>query len=129
MSGSNWTGLLGSCYRGWSGEVEYHSELGPKLAGLSQHAWGPWSEGLLRVRETHMWVIPHAHIYLTRSPLSCPSPLLEEGPPGDGLRWGIRGNRGLQPYPVVLPGESQGPGSLEGCCLWGRTESDTTEAT
>ena len=26
-------------------------------------------------------------------------------------------------------GESQGRGSLVGCCLWGRTESDTTEAT
>ena len=28
-----------------------------------------------------------------------------------------------------LPGESQGRRSLVGCCLWGRTESDTTEAT
>ena len=28
----------------------------------------------------------------------------------------------------VLPGESQGQGSLVGCCLWGCTESDTTEA-
>ena len=27
------------------------------------------------------------------------------------------------------PGESQGLGSLVGCHLWGRTESDTTEAT
>ena len=27
-----------------------------------------------------------------------------------------------------LPGESQGWGSLVGCRLWGRTESDTTEA-
>ena len=26
-------------------------------------------------------------------------------------------------------GESQGQGSLVGCRLWGRTESDTTEAT
>ena len=34
-----------------------------------------------------------------------------------------------QPTPVFLPGESQGRGSLVGCCLWGRTESDTTEAT
>ena len=31
--------------------------------------------------------------------------------------------------PVFLPGESQGQGSLVGCHLWGRTESDTTEAT
>ena len=29
----------------------------------------------------------------------------------------------------VLSGESQEPGSLVGCRLWGRTESDTTEAT
>ena len=31
--------------------------------------------------------------------------------------------------PVFLPGESQGRGSLVGCCLWGRTELDRTEAT
>ena len=30
---------------------------------------------------------------------------------------------------AFLPRESQGWGSLVGCCLWGRTESDTTEAT
>ena len=34
-----------------------------------------------------------------------------------------------QPTPVFLPGESQGRGSLVGCHLWGRTQSDTTEAT
>ena len=34
-----------------------------------------------------------------------------------------------QPTPVFLPGESQGWGSLVGCRLWGRTESDTTEVT
>ena len=37
--------------------------------------------------------------------------------------------RQWQPTPVFLPGESQGWGSLVGCHLWGRTESDTTEAT
>ena len=30
---------------------------------------------------------------------------------------------------MFLPGESQGRESLVGCHLWGRTESDTTEAT
>ena len=35
----------------------------------------------------------------------------------------------MQPTPVFLPGESQGRGSLVGFRLWGRTESDTTEAT
>ena len=37
--------------------------------------------------------------------------------------------RKWQPTPVFLPGESQGQGSLVGCLLWGRTQSDTTEAT
>ena len=37
--------------------------------------------------------------------------------------------RKWQPTPVFLAGESQGRGSLVGCLLWGRTESDTIEAT
>ena len=37
--------------------------------------------------------------------------------------------RTWQPTPVFLPGESQGRGSLVGRRLWGRTESDMTEAT
>ena len=37
--------------------------------------------------------------------------------------------RNWQPTPLFLPGESQGRGSLVGCCLWGCTESDTTEVT
>ena len=41
------------------------------------------------------------------------------------LHW----RRKWQPTPVFLPGEFQGRGSLVGCRLWGRTESDTTEVT
>ena len=37
--------------------------------------------------------------------------------------------RKWQPIPVFLPGESQGQQSLVGCCRWGSTESDMTEAT
>ena len=37
--------------------------------------------------------------------------------------------RKWQPTPVFLPRESQGRGSLVGCCLWGRTELEMTEAT
>ena len=37
--------------------------------------------------------------------------------------------RKWQPTPVFLLGESQGRQSLVGCRIWGRTESDTTEAT
>ena len=36
--------------------------------------------------------------------------------------------RKWQPTPMFLPGGSQGQQSLVGCRLWGRTESDTTEA-
>ena len=45
--------------------------------------------------------------------------------PGLGRKW----RRKWQPTPVFLPGESQGQRSLVGCRLWGRTESDATEAT
>ena len=41
----------------------------------------------------------------------------------------LRGISKWQPTPVFLPGESQRLRSLVGCRLWGRTESDTTEAT
>ena len=41
------------------------------------------------------------------------------------MRW----RRKWQHTPAFLPGESQGRRSLLGCRLWGRTESDTTEAT
>ena len=37
--------------------------------------------------------------------------------------------RKWQPTPVFLPGETQGWQSMVGCRLWGRTESDATEAT
>ena len=40
------------------------------------------------------------------------------------MRW----RRKWQPTPVFLPGESQGQRTLLDCRLWGRTESDTTEA-
>ena len=41
----------------------------------------------------------------------------------------IHWRRKWQPTPVFLPGESQGRGTLVGCCLWGHTESDMTEVT
>ena len=41
------------------------------------------------------------------------------------LKW----RRKWQTTPVFLPGESCGWRSLVGCCPWGRTESDMTEAT
>ena len=35
----------------------------------------------------------------------------------------------MQPTPVFLPGESRGRGSLVGCRLWGRRETEKTEVT
>ena len=80
-----------------------------------------------------------------------PTPILLPGKPHDGGAWwaadhgvaesqtGLRDflslftfmhwRRKWQPTPVSLPGESQGRGKLVGCRLWGRTKSDTTEAT
>ena len=37
--------------------------------------------------------------------------------------------RQWHPTPVLLPGKSHGRRNLVGCRLWGRPESDTTEAT
>ena len=52
------------------------------------------------------------------------NPMVEE--PG-GLQ-SVGSWRKWQPTPVFLPGASQGWGSLVGCHLWGRTESDMTLA-
>ena len=66
-----------------------------------------------------------------------PGRLQSMGPLGVGQDWAtslslftfMHWRRKWQPTPMFLPGESQGRGSLVGCRLWGRTESDTTEAT
>ena len=48
---------------------------------------------------------------------------------GHSLFMFMHWRRKWQPTPVFLPGESQGRGSLVGCCLWDRRELDTTEVT
>ena len=52
-----------------------------------------------------------------------------EGRTGLSLFSFMHWRRKWQPTPVILPRESQGRRSLVGCCLWGPTEWDTTEAT
>ena len=44
------------------------------------------------------------------------------------LIYALEQRREWHPTPVLLPGKSQGRGSLVGCHLWGRTESNMTEA-
>ena len=89
------------------------------------------------------FLLPHGNSDLV-APLAWKTPWMEE--PGrlqsmGSLRVGhdwatslslftfMHWRRKWQPTPVFLPGESQGRESLVGCCLWGRTESDTTEVT
>ena len=93
---------------------------------------------MCRVHHTEKAMAPHS------STLACKIPWTEE--PGRLQSMGLRRvrhnwatslsrftfmhwRRKWQPTPVFLPGESQGRGSLVGCHLWGRTESDTTEVT
>ena len=54
---------------------------------------------------------------------------MENTPGRIGNRCALFWRRKWQPTPVFLPGESHGQRSLVGCSPWGRTESDTTEAT
>ena len=79
---------------------------------FSTLAWKiPWTEEPGRLQSTGSWRV--GHDWATSLSLFT------------FMRW----RRKWQPTPVFLPGESQGRGSLVGCRLWGRTESDTTEAT
>ena len=97
----------------WVQSLGWEDPLGKGMAThCSILAWGiPWTEepgrlqsmGLLRVR--HDWATSLSLFTF--------------------MHW----SRKWQPTPVFLPGESQGRESLVGCRLWGRTESDTTEAT
>ena len=67
-------------------------------------AWNiPWAQSMASLRVGHDWV--------TSLPLFT------------FMHW----RRKWQPTPVFLPGESQGQGSLVGCCLGGHTELDMTE--
>ena len=101
--------------------------------------------GLPHCRQT-LYRLSHkgSHIYMLEkamashsSSLACKVPWMEE--PGrlqsmGSLRVGhdwatslslftfVHWRRKWQPTPVLLPGESQGRGSLVGCCLWGRAE-------
>jgi len=49
------------------------------------------------------------------------------GREGRGFRGRRRKGRQWHPNPVLLPGKSHGPRSLEGCSPWGRWASDVTE--
>ena len=71
----------------------------------------PWTEEPARLQSMGSWRVGH------------------DWPTSLSLFTFMHWRRKWQPTPVFLPGESQGWGSLVGCHLWGRTESDMTEAT
>ena len=113
------TSLAESCPLGirpstWPGFVETYI-LGSEKA-MAPHsstlAWKiPWTEEPVRLQSMGLWRVWHD--WTTSLSLFT------------FMHW----RRKWQPTPVFLPGESQGRGSLVDCRLWGRTESDTTEAT
>ena len=87
---------------------------------------------------TNVAMAPHSSTLAWKIPwMEEPGRLQSMGSLGVGHDWVtslslfafMRWRRKWQPTPVFLPGESQGWESLAGCRLWGRTESDTTEAT
>ena len=45
------------------------------------------------------------------------------------IEWVMPSNSPFRAEQGILPGESQGRGSLVGCHLWGHTQSDMTEVT
>ena len=93
--------------------VKYHSKTEKAMAPHSSTlAWKiPWTEEPYRLQS--MGSLGVGHNWATSLSLFTL------------MHW----RRKWQPTPVFLPGESQGRGSLVGCRLWGRTESDTTEVT
>ena len=93
----------------------FHVDRGMEKATAphsSTLAWKiPWAEEPGRLQPTGSWRVGH-NWATSLSPFTF-------------MHW----SRKWQPIPVFLPGESQGQRSLVGCCLWGRTRLDTTEAT
>ena len=99
---------------------------------LTPHFWG------LIVSELEKAMAPHSSTLAWKIPwMEEPSRLQSMGSLRVGHDWGtslslftfMHWRRKWQPTPVFLPGESQGWRSLVGCCLWGHTDSDTTEVT
>ena len=99
---------------------------------------GDWDWHVLYTLLSEKALAPHSSILAWKIPWTeGPGGLQSMGSLGVGHDWAtslslfpfMHWRRKWQPTPVFLPGESQGQGSLVGCRLWGRTESDTTEAT
>ena len=85
----------------------------------------------LRLKEEPMTRFNNSPVF--KFPKVAPSakrpPAMQKTPVPDRWVRKIPCRRNRQPIPAFLPGKSHGLRSLVGCRLWGRTESDTTDAT
>ena len=102
----------------------------------NQHMWSKTEQWYSRLLVLILWYC-HIFKYLKISWMEEPGGLQSMGSLRVGHDWEtslslfifMHWRRKWQPTPVFFPGESQGRGSLVGCRLWGRTQSDTTEVT
>ena len=108
------------------------------FGNLSVQVFIPFKIGLLPFYSCAFRLPPHSSTLSWKIPwMEEPGRLESMGSLRVGHNWAtllslftfMHWRRKWQPTPVFLPEESQGRGSLVGCHLWGRTESDTTEAT
>ena len=113
-----------------------HAPDCPILITTSLQLWVYFWGHLLLFAEKAM--APHSSILAWKIPwMEEPGRLQSKGSRRVGHDWATslslftftHWRRKWQPTLVLLPGESQGLGSLVGCQLWGCTESDTTEVT
>ena len=110
----------------------------PNLCSYQQCMWLPISFYTLANSILEKAMAPHSSILAWKIPWTEePGRLQSMGSLRVGHDWAtslslftfMHWRRKWQPTPVFLPGKSQGRRSLMGCRLWGRTESDMTEAT
>ena len=103
----------------WGSQTTILVEIGPEYSECSQHL------SMFLLPDTACNSGPNQRkTNLFLKPVVEDSPLLIS-PNLASSYW----RRKWQPTPVFLAGESQGRGSLVGCRLWGRTESNRTEVT
>ena len=129
----SWWGFLAfqrTCYK-WGYHISYQTEL------LLAFKTKPMINDYKTVSFTYV-VKCHSSTFAWKIPWTEePGRLQSMGSLRVGYDWAtslslftfMHWRRKWQPTPVLLPGESQGWGSLLGCRLWGHTESDTTEVT
>ena len=135
---TSWTGLdLSDWSQLWKSQLADESWSGDQMSSWT------WKNNLCPLRRaiqllTEKAMAPHSSTLAWKIPWTKePGGLQSMGSLRVGHNWAtslslftfMLWRRKWQPTPVFLPGESRGRGSLVGCRLWGRTESDTTEVT